>query len=69
MLIFSKVFVITFIIVLIFRKANDASDLEVDPDDDGSPIYIDKKIQDVDKYLEDMKVYFLNKIIAIKPKI
>lgn len=53
----------------IFRKANDASDSEVDPDDDGSPIYIDKKIQDVDKYLEDMKVYFLNKIIAIKPKI
>ena len=49
-------FAITFIIVAIFRKSNDASDDEVDPKDDGSPIYIDKKIVNIDDYLKKMEV-------------
>ena len=49
-------FAITFIIVAIFRKSNDASDDEVDPKDDGGPIYLDEKIGNIDDYLERMEV-------------
>lgn len=47
---------ITFIIVAIFRKANDSTDEEVDPKDDGGPIYLDKKIGDLNSYLDEMEV-------------
>lgn len=36
--------IITFILVLIFRKTNDSTDEEYDHEDDGSPIYLDAKI-------------------------
>ena len=51
-------FIITFIVVAIFRKANDSSDEEVDPEDDGGPIYLDKQIGDLDAYLDEMEVKF-----------
>ena len=52
-------FVITFVVVAIFRKSNDSSDEEVDPKDDGSPIYLDEKIGNLDEYLEKMEVLYL----------
>ncbi len=51
-----QVFIITFILVAIFRKANDTTDEEVDPKDDGGPIYLDKKIGNLDEYLDEMHV-------------
>ena len=60
-----QVFAITFVIVAIFRKANDSSDEEVDPLDDGGPIYMDNRIGNLDDYLEKMKVInnFIKRIL------
>lgn len=48
-------FLITFILVLIFRKINDQNDLEFDPnDDDKTPIYLNHNISlsDIEKTLK-----------------
>lgn len=55
-----QVFAITFVIVAIFRKANDSSDEEADPEDDGGPIYMDEKIGNLDDYLVKMEVFIRN---------
>ena len=55
-----QVFAITFVIVAIFRKANDSSDEEVDPEDNGGPIYLDERIGNIDEYLIKMEVLFFN---------
>lgn len=51
-----KVFAITFIVVAIFRKSNDESDEEIDPDDDGGPIYIDTSIKNLDEFIKPINV-------------
>jgi hypothetical protein len=59
------VFAITFVVVAIFRKSNDSSDEEVDPLDDGGPIYMDNRIGNLDDYLEKMQVInnFIKRIL------
>jgi hypothetical protein len=42
--------------VLIFKKNTDDIDEEEDPLDDGGPIYLDKQLGDLDKYLLKMEV-------------
>ena len=37
---------ITFLLVVVFRK-DDSKDKETDPDDDGSPIYVDELVGDL----------------------
>ena len=41
---FIKVFAISFLLVLIFRKSNDENDQDYDPNDIGEPIYFDERI-------------------------
>ena len=43
------------ILVAIFRKGNDSNDEEFDPNDDGSPIYVDEAIGDLNN-LNDFEV-------------
>lgn len=60
-----KVFAVTFIVVAIFRKSNDASDDEIDSDDDGGPIYVDKSIQNLEEFIKPMDVNKRNLIGTI----
>ena len=55
-----KVFLITFVIVVIFRKTNDTSDLECDPKDDSNPIYLDKSIPNINEGIKRLEVKYLN---------
>ena len=45
------------ILVAIFRKGNDSNDDEFDPNDNGSPIYVDESIGDL-TYLNELEVIF-----------
>ena len=43
---------ITFILVAILRKENDSENEEFDPNDDGSPIYVDELLGDLNNLKE-----------------
>lgn len=51
-----KVFVVTFLLVLLFRNANDKLDSEADHEDNGSAIYVDEEIGDLEKNLPKILV-------------
>ncbi len=51
-----KIFAITLVLVTIFRKSDDISDEEIDPFDDGGPIYIDKSIQNFEEFIKPISV-------------
>ena len=48
-------------IVIIFRKENDSDNEELDPRDDGSPIYVDELLGD----LKDLKKLEVNCLINL----
>ena len=52
-------FIVTFILVAIFRKGDDSNDTESDSSDDGSPIYVDYLLGDINN-INKIEVLILN---------